>query len=280
MNRTSSSTLIAFIFTSLLVSNCIITLTAEDAAENEQANPSADDMDTVSTETPANLGPQPSDDADVTFMFTRPVVQKPYEFPIGKDVHFLVGFKNKAQKDFQLTTMDASFKYELDFSYTLQNFSSYPYNKIVEPNQETTIGYTLFVSEQYAARPYGFTVNLLYSDKDGVQYMNTVFNETVKLIEIDEGLDSESFFLYILLAGFVALIGYGLNSLYIKYVNPTRRSSIKPKAEQEKAKTTSEVDYDWLPSTVGSANLKRTAKKTAVAIPSDLSMVRDRISLR
>lgn len=266
MNRTSNSTLIALIFTSLLAFNaCIITLAAEDAAENEQANPAGDDMDTVATEAPDNLGPQPSDDADVTFMFTRPVVQKPYEFAIGKDVHFLVGFKNKAQKDFQLTTMDASFKYELDFSYTLQNFSSYPYNKIVEPNQETTIGYTFFVSEQYAARPYGFTVNLLYSDKDGVQYMNTVFNETVKLVELDEGLDSESFFLYILLAGFVALIGYGLNSLYIKYINPSRRSSIKPKAEQENAKATSEVDYDWLPNTVGSANLKKTAKKAAVA---------------
>lgn len=221
--------------------------------------------DVVEGDTPAPATPAPdsneivpSDDADVTFMFTRPVVGKPYEFIIGKEVHFLVGFKNKAQKDFQVQSMDASFRYSLDFSYTLQNFTSPPYNRIVEPDQETTLGYTFIVSEQYAPRSYGFVVNLLYSDKDGVQYQNTVFNETVTLIEIDEGLDSESFFLYILLAGFVALIGYGLNQLYIKYVNPTRRSSNRPKPAPEKTTSTNEVDYDWLPPSMV-ANLKKTS---------------------
>lgn len=235
----------------------IVGTSAEDPVENEPPV-SSDDMDTVVTEAPTEKGPVPSEDADVTFMFTRPIVDKPYEFSIGKEVHFLVGFKNKAQKDFNVNTMDASFRYAQDFSYTLQNFSSYPYNRVVEPNQETTLSYTFFVSEQYAARSYGFTVNLLYSDKDGVQYQNTVFNETVTLVEVDEGLDSETFFLYILLAGFVALIGYGLNKLYIKYVNPSRRSSIKPKAEQEKATNTKEVDYDWLPPSMV-ANLKKTS---------------------
>lgn len=255
---TPSTTLLTLV-TFLLAFNSVANqVYAQDAPEADEPSAGSDDMDTIVTEAPANLGPQPSDEADVTFMFTRPVVEKPYEFPIGKEVHFLVGFKNKAQKDFQIQTMDASFKYELDFTYTLQNFSSYPYNRVVEPNQETTVGYTFFISEQYAARPYGFTVNLLYSDKDGVQYMNTVFNETVRLIELDEGLDSESFFLYILLAGFVALIGYGLNHLYIKYVNPTRRTSIKPKVEQEKTTSTKEVDYDWLPPSMV-ANLKKTS---------------------
>lgn len=235
---------------------------AEDPIDADQPQGS-DDMDTVVTEAPADNGPQPNDDADVTFLFTRPpVAEKPYEFPIGKEVRFLVGFKNKGQKDLQVQTIDASFRYSLDFNYILQNFTSYPYNKLVEPNRETTVGYTLFISEQYAARAYGFTVNLLYSDKEGVQYQNTVFNETVTLIELDEGLDSESFFLYILLAGFLALIGYGLNQLYIKYVNPTRRSSIKPKVEQEKVTTTKEVDYDWLPPSMV-ANLKKTSSGAA-----------------
>lgn len=230
-------------------------------AESGEQSASADDnMDTV-TEAPLDKGPVASDDADVTFLFTRPVVEKPFEFPIGKEVHFLVGFKNKAQKDFQLSTIDASFRYSLDFSYTLQNFTSYPYNRVVEPNQETTLGYTFFISEQYAPRAYGFTVNLLYSDKDGVQYQNTVFNETVSLIELDEGLDSETFFLYIFLAGFVALIFYGLNKLYVKYVNPTRRSPAKP-VEQEKTVNSKEVDYDWLPPSMV-ANLKKTSTSGA-----------------
>lgn len=267
MNRTLRLTLIT-LCTFLVASNnfCHIlgTSAAEDAVENEQPL-NTDDMDTVVTEAPIDKGPAPSDDADVTFMFTRPIADKPYEFAIGKEVHFLVGFKNKAQKDFSIHTMDASFRYALDFSYTLQNFTSHPYNRLVEPNQETTIGYTFFISEQYAARTYGFTVNLLYSDKDGVQYQNTVFNETVSLVELDEGLDTETFFLYILLAGFVALIGYGLNSLYIKYVNPSRRSTTKPRAEQERTINSKEVDYDWLPPSMV-ANLKKTsASKKAPA---------------
>lgn len=264
--RTSLFALVTFLVAFNSVGHTIVGTLAEDAVENEPTV-SSDDMDTVSTEAPAQTGPVSSDDADVTFLFTRPIVEKPYEFAIGKEVHFLVGFKNKAQKDFQISTMDASFRYALDFSYTLQNFTSYPYNRVVEPNQETTLGYTFFVSEQYAARTYGFTVNLLYSDKDGVQYQNTVFNETVTLVEIDEGLDSETFFLYILLAGFFALICYGLNQLYIKFVLPTRRSTSKPKVEQERPTNTKEVDYDWLPPSMV-ANLKKTStssKKTAPA---------------
>lgn len=238
-------------------------MNAEDPVEEPKADATSDDMDTVVTEAPQDLGPQPNDDADVTFLFTRPQVsEKPYEFPLGKEVHFLVGFKNKGQKDLLVQTIDASFRYSLDFNYILRNFTSYPYNRLIESNRETTVGYTMFISEQYAARAYGFTVNLLYSDKDGVQYQNTVFNETVTLYELDEGLDSQSFFLYILLAGLLALMGYGLNQLYIKYVNPSRRSSIKPKVEQEKVTVTKEVDYDWLPPSMV-ANLKKTSTSAA-----------------
>lgn len=262
MNKTLRITIVT-LCTFLVVSSNFCHILAEDAVENEQPS-SSDDMDTVVTEAPTEKGPVASDDADVTFMFTRPIADKPYEFAIGKEVHFLVGFKNKAQKDFNINTMDASFRYALDFSYTLQNFTSYPYNRLVEPNQETTLGYTFFISEQYAARTYGFTVNLLYSDKDGVQYQNTVFNETVSLVEVDEGLDTETFFLYILLAGFVALIGYGLNSLYIKYVNPSRRSTAKPRVEQERTTNSKEVDYDWLPPSMV-ANLKKTATSKKAA---------------
>ena len=253
----------------LSILNCHL-VRAEDPVEEstEQAHGS-DNMDAVVTEAPVESGPQPNDDADVTFLFTRPQVsEKPYEFPIGKEVHFLVGFKNKGQQDLRVQTIGASFRYSLDFNYILQNFTSYPYNKMVQPNGETTVGYTLFISDQYAARAYGFTVNLLYSDKEGVLYQNNVFNETVTLIELDEGLDSETFFLYIFLAGLLALIGYGLNQLYIKYVNPTRRSSIKPKVEQEKVTATKEVDYDWLPPSMV-ANLKKTSTASAKKAPAN-----------
>lgn len=245
-----------------------IFITLHSAYDNVRINAEEEEMSAPITDTPEETGPKAADDADVTFKLTRPTTSKPYEFPIGKEVHFLVGFKNKGDKDFEVKTLDTSFRYALDFSYVLQNFSSHPFNRVVSPNQEATLGYTLYVSEQYAARSYGFTVNLLYSGKDGVQYQNTVFNETVTLVELDEGLDSETFFLCIMLAGFVALIGYGLNKLYLKYVTPNvRRSATKPKPEVEKAPSAREVDYGWLPPSMV-ANLKKTStgsKKTAPA---------------
>lgn len=39
--------------------------------------------------------------------------------------------------------------------------------------------------------------------------MNAVFNETVSIIELDEGLDGETFFLYILLGAIVVLVLVG-----------------------------------------------------------------------
>lgn len=260
MGRFSKLSLIALL-TYLLAINFATFHTVRAEEEEEMSTPVKDSAE--------DNGPKPADDADVNFILTRPVTTKPYEFPIGKEVHFLVGFKNKGQKDFEVKNMETSFRYALDFSYVLQNFTSHPYNRVVAPNQEATFGYTLYVSEQYAARSYGFNVNLLYSDKDGVQYQNTVFNETVTLIELDEGLDSETFFLCILLAGFVALIGYGLNKLYLKYVTPNvRRSVAKPKPEVEKTTSTNEVDYDWLPPSMV-ANLKKTSTGSKKAAPAN-----------
>ena len=103
------------------------------------------------------------------------------------------------------------------------------YNRLVKPKQEVTFSYQFFVSEAYSPRPYGLTINLYYRDADNVQYLTPVFNETVNIFELDEGLDSETFFLFIVLAGLavLALVGiyqlfqsYGVNILiHTKYLN-------------------------------------------------------------
>lgn len=246
---------ILILLTSLLAFQCAQhhIVAADEETPEEMSSPVTEAPEAVET------GPKAADDADLSFILTRPSGGKPYEFPIGKEIRFLVGFKNKGQQDFEVQNMDTSFRYALDFSYVLQNFTSNPYNRVIGPNQESSFGYSLYVSEQYAARAYGFTVNLLYSDKNGVQYRNTVFNETVTLIELDEGLNSESIFLCILLAGLLGAIGYGLNKLYLKYVNPmTRRSTNKPREQEKQSTTSAEVDYDWLPPSMV-ANLKKTS---------------------
>src|SRR5699024_5253203 len=93
---------------------------------------------------------------------------------------------------------------------------------------EVTLSYQFFVSDAYTPRPYGLSVNLYYHDlvSDRVtvinfktlmtfllfqerQYLSPVFNETINIVELDEGLDTETFFLFIVLGalGVLGLVG-------------------------------------------------------------------------
>lgn len=189
---------------------------------------------------------KPHPDADTFFLVTKPTGMG-LELPAGKDVHFLVGFANKGNREMFVETMDASFRYAMDFSYHLQNFTAIAYNKVVKPQEEVTLSYSFFVSEAYSTRPYGFTVNLFYKDVEGNQYMNAVFNETVSIVELDEGLDGETFFLYLFLAAFVVL-GLVAAQQFLSSMNKKRSSSKPNKSGIEKGTSNpNDVDYDWLP---------------------------------
>ena len=79
--------------------------------------------------------------------------------------------------------------------------------------------------------------------------MSPVFNETVSIIEIDEGLDGETFFLYILLT---ALLALGVFSIYHYFFASRKRSSYTPSLSSNKTVEVGtanhkDVDYDWLP---------------------------------
>ncbi|RWS11127.1 Translocon-associated protein subunit alpha-like protein, partial [Dinothrombium tinctorium] len=213
------------------------------AAEEESANDAAvlkgagDESEEVDES--ATLKPHP--EVEAVFLFTKPAAMG-LELPAGKDAHFLVGFENKAKGDFIVESMEASFRYAMDFSFHIQNFSTIAYNRVVKPKEEVTLAYSFFVSDAYSTRPYGLTVNLYYKDMDGNQFANAVFNETVSIVELDEGLDGETFFLYVFLVAFVVLILVAIQ----QFVVSKRRSISKPKIEVGTSNA-NDVDYDWLP---------------------------------
>lgn len=186
---------------------------------------------------------KPSPDADTFFLFTKPS-KATLELPAGRDVQFLVGFTNKGDKEFILETMDASFRYSMDFSFYIQNFTTVSYNRPVKPKQQVTLYYSFYTSESFSARPFGLTVNLLYRDGDGNQYLDAVFNETISIVEIDEGLDGETFFLYVFLAAFGVLLLVGGQHFLATYLK--KRPTQKPKIEMG-TQNANDVDYDWLP---------------------------------
>jgi len=185
-----------------------------------------------------------SPDADTTFIFTQPSGLG-LELPAGKDVHFLVGFANRGSKDFIVEAMDASFRYPLDFTFHIQNFSAIPYNRVVKPKQEISLYYAFYTSETYSSRPFGLVVNLYYKDAEGHQYLDAVFNETITIVEIEESLDGETFFLYLLLAAGAVLVLVLVQQFLVSFTKKKMTSGHKIETGTQNHQN--DVDYDWLP---------------------------------
>lgn len=201
-----------------------------------------------------------SPDADTTLLFVKPIATaSQLELPAGIPVEFLVGFRNKGKEDFILELLEASFRYPMDFNFYIQNFSAIGYNKIVKPEQEATLAYSFIPSEAFAGRPFGLNINLGYRDASGNSFQEAVYNETVQIVELEEGLDGETFFLYVfLVAGVVLLLVIGQQTL-LSFGK--KRITRKAAPVETGTSNPNNVDYDWLPKqTLASLNKEKSQK--------------------
>jgi len=193
-------------------------------------------------------------DAETSLLFTKPAANpvnyapgiNTIDLPAGKIVEFLVGFNNKGEEgDFTLESMDASFRYPMDFSYHIQNFSAINYQKTVKAGQEASLFYSFIPADAFAGRPIGLTINLNYRDQAGNTFLDPVFNETVTIVEFDEGFDTEVFFMYVFLATGVLLLLFLVYSLSVRGGKHPKKVASKP---VETGTTNSDdVDYEWIP---------------------------------
>ncbi|XP_023028088.2 signal sequence receptor subunit 1 l(1)G0320 [Leptinotarsa decemlineata] len=212
-----------------------------------------------------------SPDVDTTLLFVRPIPTgaSQFEIPAGLPVEFLVGFRNKGDQDFIVESMEASFRYPMDFNFFIQNFSAIGYNKIVPPEQEATLHYSFLPSEAFAGRPFGLNINLAYRDAAGNAFQEAVYNETVQIVELEEGLDGETFFLYVFLAaGVVLLLVIGQQTLLSvgkKRTGGSGGSSRKAAPVETGTNNPNNVDYDWLPKqTLANLNKEKLQKSPKV----------------
>ncbi|XP_012284993.1 translocon-associated protein subunit alpha [Orussus abietinus] len=190
-----------------------------------------------------------SKDADTIILFTKPIYNalSTLELPAGGVVEFLVGFANKGTNDFVLETLDASFRYPMDFNFYIQNFSTLALNRVVKPDHEATLEYQFVPPEVFAGRPFGLNINLNYRDANGASFSEAVYNETVQVIELDEGLDGETIFLYVFLAACVILTLVGGQQLLSSLGRKSRSSSTRKPPVEIGTSNPNNVDYDWLP---------------------------------
>ncbi|VDP09650.1 unnamed protein product [Soboliphyme baturini] len=186
----------------------------------------------------------PSPDADCYLLFTNPV--KNLEFPATEVIRFLVGFWNKGSDHFTVDSMEASFRYPMDFSFYIQNYTPVAFNRDVNPNTEATFDYSFMTSDTFAGRPFGFVVNLNYRNSNGTNFVSTVFNQTITVIEDETGINPETIFLYVV---FVCLGILMLLLLQQLISNFRRKHAVTKRSTPIEMGTSNmtDVDFEWIP---------------------------------
>jgi len=273
-----------FAFPAVILVNRGFAVAVEDAVEDEidGSDPEATattDEDTESkvetedeaAETPAE-GTEKTEEveeeeAEVTGMRSHPDVELTVLFPsypdkqlpAGKPINALIGFANKGLRDFTFETVDASFRYPQDFSYSIQNFTGYRYNRMIEQNSEASFEYAFHPHESYGGRPFGLVITAIYKDDLGTEYGGAVFNETVTFQELDESFDGETFFLYLFLVALALLVIFGLNYAF----STVRGKKPSPKAAPVEMGTQQDgVDYSWLPKETTTGFSKQSPRRS------------------
>lgn len=210
---------------------------------DDDAGEDADTRVTDQEEEEAEQALKASPDADAIIQFIKPTGNG-HELPAGKNVRLLVGFTNKGYGEFVVENMEASFRYPQDYSFYLQNFTTVTFNRVVESKRQATFEYGFIPNEAFSSRPFGLTVNINYKDGQGNQFQNAVFNETIQVVEPDEGLDGETFFLYVFLAAIGILLLVGAQQL-VASLGKKHRSKARPVVEM--GTQNADIDYDWIP---------------------------------
>jgi len=196
-----------------------------------------------------------SPDADSIILFKK----KDQQFIAGITSKCLVSFSNNGRNDFHIDMMEASLRYPQDYSYYIQNFTAFQYNTLVKPGEQANFEYAFQPHESFGGRPFGLSINLLYKDTDGKHYRDAVFNETVQLGENDDGMDGETFFMYLFVVAVGALLVmgayYGLTS--IKSVKSTFKPTVERGTVQDE-----DIDYEWLPKETTTEFVKNSPRRS------------------
>jgi len=247
--------------------------TDEDEIEVDAEGPASPDVEQpeedATEDEEADKKNQGSPDIDLALLFSKPVGDGS-ELPAGRPVEFAIGIKNSGNRDYIIDGADASFRYPMDYNYHIQNFSAALYGISVKPNQEASVMYSFVPADVFAGRPLGLTINLGYHDADGQDFIEAVFNSTVNIMEVDEGFDLETLFMYLFLLGLLGLVGFlGYQAVDSYVIGGTKKATIKKSSSSsvvptvEMGSSGEDVDYQWLPDHLKS-ELKKKVSNGAV----------------
>lgn len=128
-------------------------------------------------------------------------------FPAGEEIEVLLAFQNKdEEKSLNVSMIGASLNVPQEFSYYVQNYTAFEYGSLVEPNEQISLLYSFTPDAALEQRDFQIAVTVFYSDAEDIKYSTTFLNHTIEIGNPIGGLDSRTFFTYLLGFGFVLLV--------------------------------------------------------------------------
>jgi len=220
-------------------------------AGNATASSNGTDGNATIVEKPIVASP----DAKTAFVFPSSGTKT---FVIGDVIPVVLGFTNKGERNFNITSIAAYLKYPQDWRYFLQNYTRFWYGEIVPPGETHSFVYSFFPDPMLEPREFGLQVNVFYTDSAGENYTSVFYNGSFHLIESNEGLDAQTLFTYVGILGVAGLIGFG--------VYKAGRSATKKRFPKQRVEYGTQqkdvIDNEWLEGTAAAKSSGSRSPKT------------------
>lgn len=196
-----------FLIVSPLLLHSVFGQSEEASNENQNINENTENSnktDVVVEEVAPKLEPSPF--AFTSFVFPSSNNRK---FLLGEKIPVVIALHNQGNGIFNVTQIAASLMYPQDHRYFIQNYTKTSYSQKVLPSEQRSFVYTFAPDAMLEPdRDYGLVVSIFYSDAEGGNFTNVIFNNTMQLVEDSTPLDLQSLFTYVFVLGVAGLIGF------------------------------------------------------------------------
>ncbi|CAH8567230.1 unnamed protein product [Schistosoma turkestanicum] len=152
--------------------------------------------------------------------------------PVGKVSSVVASLANSipenGDQQFKLDFVEGALHYPMYYDYHIQNFTKQRLHETLEPGQETSLYYRFKPAPELAGRSFDLSIVVYYHDNNNIYYAHKLFNQTVNLYEIEEGVDTKLIFLVILVIALSIAILIGIWHWFTSVAqrrNPAKKSS-------------------------------------------------------
>lgn len=127
------------------------------------------------------------------------------KFPLGEDITLLVSFNNNGEKTFNVSSLAGHLHSPFDYNYYIQNFTVKSAATTVGPNSQATLEYTFRPDAILEPLEFWFSAYVKYNRTDGRNFMHTLHNSTIELIEAPTSTSATLIYYMAVLGGLGAL---------------------------------------------------------------------------